>query len=335
MIPSTGTRVSQTIKRSSALNNTRNLQGLGYTLDKDDYVTKSSNIAFMATDTISITSDTFDAFFPEIQVNGDMANYVTNGTFASDTAWTKGTGWTIAGDVGVATGGISTAISQNIATLEAGRIYTVTYTVSGFSAGTVTVSVGGTAGAARASDATFTEAIVCGSANTTLAFTGVAFTGNIDNVIVTAWGLGTGWAQNGTVQTATTADTALSQVLSLVPGKSYRVTYTTTRTAGSVQVSLGGTAGTARSTAATFTDYILAGSTNSLLSFTGTGFSGTIDNVVVQQMSLDPGFQILVSGSSLNNRVWRVVEASPTTLKVEPALVRAENAGNPVTVRAI
>lgn len=334
MIPSTGTRVSQTIKNSASLNNTRSLQGKGYTIDKDDYVTTSSNIAFTATDTISITSDTFDAFFPEIQVNGDMANYVTNGTFATDTIWTKGTGWTIAGGVGVATGGISTAISQNIATLEAGRLYTVTYTVSGFSAGTVTVSVGGTAGTPRASNATFTEAIVCGS-TTTLAFTGAAFTGNVDNVIVTAWSLGTGWAQNGTVQTATTASTALSQTLDLAIGKAYRVTYTITRTAGSVRPSLGGTLGTSRASAGTYTEYILAGSTNSLLSFTGTGFSGTVDNVEVQRMSLDPGFQILVSGSKLNNRVWRVTEASPTTLKVEPALVSAESAGNPVTIRAI
>jgi hypothetical protein len=40
--------------------------------------------------------------------NGTYAEYVTNGTFATDTGWTKGTGWTIGAGVATATGAIST-----------------------------------------------------------------------------------------------------------------------------------------------------------------------------------------------------------------------------------
>ena len=107
----------------------------------------------------------------------------TNGTFASDTGWTKGSGWAIAAGVAAATTA-STALSQTV-TLVAGASYSVTFTVSGAAAGTVAVSLGGgTAGTARSTDATFTETIVAGSSDSLLAFTGDGFTGNIDDVTV-------------------------------------------------------------------------------------------------------------------------------------------------------
>lgn len=110
-----------------------------------------------------------------------LADLAANGAFASDTLWTKGTGWTIAAGVATATGAISTTLSQ-FANLVPGRTYTVVYDGTR-SAGTVTVSVGGTAGTARSTSATFTENIVAGS-DGTITFTGAAFTGTVDNVTV-------------------------------------------------------------------------------------------------------------------------------------------------------
>lgn len=217
--------------------------------------------------------------------NGTFAEYVTNGAFASDTGWTKGTGWTIAAGVATATGAISTALSQTSAiTLIPGYTYTLTYTVSGFAAGTVTASVGGTAGTARGSDATFKETFVAGPSQI-IAFTGAGFTGNIDNVSVTAWTLGTGWTTDGSTAIASGAiSTALSQTANpsfpLVQGQAYYVTFTATRSAGSVTVNIGGTAGSARSSASTFSEIILAGSTQAI-SFTTSGFTGTIDDVTI------------------------------------------------------
>jgi len=112
------------------------------------------------------------------------ANVVTNGTFASDTGWTKGAGWTIAAGVADAAGAISTALSQTSAvTLVQGRSYSVTYTATR-AAGGVTVSLGGTAGTERTTSATFTETIICGSTQA-IAFTGNAFTGTVDTVTIT------------------------------------------------------------------------------------------------------------------------------------------------------
>lgn len=224
--------------------------------------------------------------------NGTFAEYVTNGTFASDTGWTKGTGWTIAAGVATATGAISTALSQTTAiTLIAGYTYTITFTVTAYTAGTITPSLGGTAGTARSSATTFTETIVAGSTQL-LEFNTAGFTGSIDNVTVTAWVLGTGWTTDGSTAIATGAiSTALSQTANynypIVQGQAYLVTYTATRSAGTITVSLGGTAGTGRSTSATFAEVIIAGSTQAI-SFGTSGFTGTVDNVTIVAVASVP-----------------------------------------------
>lgn len=225
--------------------------------------------------------------------NGTFAEYVTNGTFSSDTGWTKGTGWTIAAGVATATGAISTALSQTAAiALIPSYSYSVTFTVTAYTAGTIAVSLGGgTAGTARSSAATFVQTIVAGS-DGTISFTTAGFTGSIDNVTVSGWILGTGWTTDGTTAIATGAiSTTLSQTANptypLVQGQAYLVTYDATRSAGSVTVNVGGTAGTARSSSATFTEVIIAGSTQTI-SFTTSGFTGTIDNVTIKEVASTP-----------------------------------------------
>jgi hypothetical protein len=215
--------------------------------------------------------------------NGTFAEYVTNGAFATDTGWTKGEGWAIGAGVATATTASSDLSQTSAITLIAGYTYTITYTVTR-SAGTVTPSIGGTAGTARSTSATFTETIVAG-ATQILAFTGAGFSGTVDNVSVTAWVLGAGWTTDGSTAVATGAiSTTLSQTANsaypLVNGQAYLVTFTATRSAGSITLSVGGTAGTARSTSATFTELFIAGATQAI-SFATTGFTGTIDNVTI------------------------------------------------------
>lgn len=225
--------------------------------------------------------------------NGTFAEYVTNGTFASDTGWTKGTGWTIAAGVATATGAISTALSQTAAiALIPGYSYTVTFTITAFTAGTIAVSLGGgTAGTARGSAATFVETIVAGS-DGLIKFNTVGFTGSIDNVTVSGWILGTGWTTDGSTAIATGAiSTALSQTANpafpLIAGQAYLVTFTATRSAGSVTISIGGTAGTARSSGATFAEVLIAGATQAI-SFGTSGFTGTIDDVTIVPAASTP-----------------------------------------------
>lgn len=274
-----------------------------------------------------------------------LTTHVTNGTFASDTGWAKGAGWAIAAGVAAATLS-DEALSQDAAvTLVEGRSYTVTFTATQ-AAGSVVVSIGGTAGTPRSTSDTFVEVIVAG-ATQEIAFTGTGFTGTIDDVIVTAvgtltpiiagtagtgrttantfieaitsdtsgtqtivfqadanwvgtldnatitaWVLGTGWTTDGATAIASGAiSTAISQTANpafpIVAGQPYLVTYTVTRSAGSITPNLGGTAGTARSSSATFSEIIIAGATQAI-SFTTSGFTGTLDNVIIQAAAQVP-----------------------------------------------
>lgn len=109
--------------------------------------------------------------------------YSTNGTFATDSSWAKGAGWTIAAGVATATGAISTALEQSTGTtIIQGKSYLVKYTITR-SAGTITPSLGGTAGTGRTASGTYSEVIIASSTQT-LSFGTTGFTGTLDNVSV-------------------------------------------------------------------------------------------------------------------------------------------------------
>jgi fibro-slime domain-containing protein len=110
----------------------------------------------------------------------------TNGTFITDSNWTKGTGWTISG--GAAHCGVHTGnqdLRQNQACANP-VTYTITYTVANWTAGTITAMLGGTLGTPRNANGTYVETILCGTgADPRLAFRAdAAFRGDIDDVSV-------------------------------------------------------------------------------------------------------------------------------------------------------
>ena len=115
---------------------------------------------------IGDVTEILDMFDDGDEVIGDT-ELVTNGSFASDTGWTKGAGWTIAGDVAVATTA-TTDLSQ-ASVMELGSRYKLVYTISGLSAGTIAAKLGTTQLTTRSADGTYTETGVC-LGNTTLTF---------------------------------------------------------------------------------------------------------------------------------------------------------------------
>lgn len=123
---------------------------------------------------------------------GTGDSLTTNGAMAEDSGWTKGTGWTVhsvtAGKADC--DGTQTAVSdlsQN-QTVTEGTKYTVTYTVSSRTAGTVWVILAGTAGTVRSANGTFVEVITAGAGtDPKLVIRGDAdFIGKIDDVAVCA-----------------------------------------------------------------------------------------------------------------------------------------------------
>lgn len=95
--------------------------------------------------------------------------------------------------------------------------------------------------------------------------------------LFTAYGTpGAGWSVAGATGTATTASSALPTATAAVVGKHYRVTYTVTRSAGSVQLSFGGRTGVSRSAAGQYVEYFDNALNTNALTATGTGFTGTV-----------------------------------------------------------
>lgn len=106
----------------------------------------------------------------------------------------------------------------------------------------------------------------------------------------TDWTLGdANWAYTPATavvtRTAAAGGATLAQNTQCENGVTYRCTYTITRAAGSVTPSLGGTAGTARSSSGTFIEDIVCGATaNAPFVFTPDAtFAGTVDTVIVQR----------------------------------------------------
>lgn len=124
---------------------------------------------------------------PSSSGSGDnRIQLVQNGTFSSDTLWTKAT-WTIAAGVADIAAAATDTMTQAIA-ITPGLSYLVTFTVTAFTGGTVTPILGGTSGTARGSAATFSEVIKAGSANNLISFSASAATLSIDNVTILQMG---------------------------------------------------------------------------------------------------------------------------------------------------
>jgi hypothetical protein len=105
------------------------------------------------------------------------------------------------------------------------------------------------------------------------------------------WTKGTGWTIGSGVATKTAGTAAvLSQAQTLVAGRSYLLTYTITRTAGTLTAEFtGGTtvSGTARSVGGTFTEVLQAVTGNTTLEFSAdASYAGTVDNVTLVVLPL-------------------------------------------------
>jgi hypothetical protein len=103
--------------------------------------------SYIPTTTASVTRPAdiplIDLLAPLLYDVSGQPELVTNGAFASDTAWTKGTGWTISGGAASQSGaGSNSNLSQNIG-LSSGKAYMVTITVVSRSAGSVRLLLGG------------------------------------------------------------------------------------------------------------------------------------------------------------------------------------------------
>jgi hypothetical protein len=90
--------------------------------------------------TTSISAPVISATNTSVATEG--SNVAVNGTFDTDTSWTKGTGWTISGGVATKTAGTAANLSQSLTGLAANQVVRIRFSYTR-TAGTLTVSCGG------------------------------------------------------------------------------------------------------------------------------------------------------------------------------------------------
>lgn len=139
---------------------------------------------YLRSDAVGVT------VFDNISVQEVGENLVTNGTFDSDSQWNKGVGWTISGGTASSDGSQTSGSSltlNNASKYETGKTYTVTFTISNYSAGGVNPHIRGDAFGEVTGNGTHTVTGVAGSSSPTgiNMYASSTFVGSIDNVIVT------------------------------------------------------------------------------------------------------------------------------------------------------
>lgn len=159
-----------------------------------DFVFQMNGTGTVSLDNLSIRElpgnhayQTSAAGRPVLRGTPTGANLVTNGDFATDTVWTKGSEWTISGGVASKTAGLAQGISQAIA-IGPASVVRVRVTLTSSAGGVTPALIGGTqvSGAALTGSGTFEFYITNnGTANNAISFiSNSSFVGSIDNVDV-------------------------------------------------------------------------------------------------------------------------------------------------------
>jgi hypothetical protein len=211
-------------------------------------------------------------------------NIVTLGAaINADVTLTAAETWWVddkAGDVGLGTvaTAVGTALTGTTQNIIASTATTSAAQVSGIDTQSTGVGISGAAGGTDA-DITLNFRID----DDALHFPDLAVNGTFG--ADTNWTKGTGWTIAAGVADCDGSQTDVSDLTAatnplVFNGTSYSVTYTVTRTAGTITPVLGSTLGTPRSSANTFTETIIAGVGGVLLFRADADFVGTLDDVI-------------------------------------------------------
>ena len=110
---------------------------------------------------------------------------VTNGSFATDTSWTKGTGWSYSSPNQnmVHAAGNTATLSQNVSAV-AGELYACTFYITGRTAGIAAPRVGGTSGQSISGNTSSTQYLLATTTGNLEIVPDTYFDGSVDNVSV-------------------------------------------------------------------------------------------------------------------------------------------------------
>jgi len=122
--------------------------------------------------------------FDNVSVQEVGENLVTNGTFDTDSFWTKGTGWTISGGTASKTAGTGSSITSTSLSGTVGKTYTLTFDLT-LSAGVLNATLGAAVTPVYNSSGSYTAVLTSTTTGSFNFYGSSDFVGSIDNVIVT------------------------------------------------------------------------------------------------------------------------------------------------------
>jgi hypothetical protein len=192
-------------------------------------------------------------FSSELVQNGNFSELgselIVNGDFATDSDWTKGTGWIINDGKAINTGGANFSdLTQNNTNVTIGKTYKITYTISDYTSGSIKfiMNNNSAAGVERNANGTYTDYISALSQGYSFRTQGSGFIGKIDNVSVKQvdpndrWTLGTNttYGNNKVILPITSGGMQFisSNNANLTSGKLYKISFTAQRTSGTGQL---------------------------------------------------------------------------------------------------
>ena len=242
---------------------------------------------------------------PNIVNNEDFSELgselVINGTFDTDSNWSKGTGWSISGGSancdGTQTGSTNLHNSTDIGIVN-NKFYKVVYTISNYVSGSIRIKVGNTGfGVYHTSNGTYTQYLKAVVTTFPRAqFNADAnFIGSIDNVSVKQvdpndyWTLGSDWTvgDNKVIGDDSVTESE-QQIFPDNTSRTLRIKYTVTVDSGQVAVYMSGQTKDWKTVSGTYTDTITT--TSKTIEFDGRNsdpFSGTITDIIVQEIQTD------------------------------------------------
>ena len=242
-----------------------------------------------------VSNGNFSQIGTEEVSNGNFSQegseLVTNGDFATDSDWSKGTGWSIGDGVATHTGSQSLLAQYNIITI--GKSYRISFDLTNADDSNYVrlISSQYPNGGDYKTDGTH---VVYTSTN--IAHFWIYGIGDvsIDNVSVKEvgqdWSLGSGWSVGDGVAVADNAPDGerLRQNNVFVSGKTYKVTYEITEISqGGFRGYVGGTNLTTRSAVGTYTETLIA-PLNDVFYIRAIGTtSGSVTNISVKEVGQD------------------------------------------------
>ena len=140
-------------------------------------------------DTASSIGTSTEMIQGQFNMNKLGDDLVVNGNFATDSNWSKGTGWSIENGEAVALNSSNSNLEQIGLTVTNAKKYKIIFTINNYTSGAVKPmlgTVGATTGTNVSANGTYTEVLTANNNYDRIAFrtSGTAFNGSIDNVSV-------------------------------------------------------------------------------------------------------------------------------------------------------